>query len=86
MEVKIGNHVFEDSKVLASMLRTGMAKAYDLSAKAREQHDDEAVFLNGVKIKATQEEIREYWRVKLSHPSKVEREIQPGEVVVNPWL
>jgi len=85
MEVKIGNHVFEDSKVLASMLRTGMAKAYDLSARAREQHDDEAVFLNGVKIKATQEEIRAYWKVRLSQASKVGRSIQPGEEVVNIW-
>jgi hypothetical protein len=85
MEVKIGNHVFEDSKVLASMLRTGMAKEYDLSAKAREKHDDESVFLNGVKIKATQEEIRTYWRVRLSQALKMGRPIQPGEEVVNIW-
>jgi len=85
MEVKIGNHIFGNNEMVESMLKTGMARLYDLSPGSREAHDDEAIFLNGKKIKSTPEERKAYWKKILSQPMKVETEIQPGEEVPNPW-
>jgi len=49
---------------------------YDLSAAAREQHDLEAEFnKDGIRIKASREEIWQYWK-RVLEPTKLKEVIE----------
>jgi len=56
---------------LAIYTQANILKEYDLSANAREQHDIEAEFnKDGVRIKASREDILQYWKEILTKPKE----------------
>jgi len=87
MIVKIGRYCFVNKEALESLLKTGLVKEYDFSPEAREKHNKDTIFnKDGIKIKATEEEIKEYWNKKLRE-TKQQKHIKVGkEKVANPWM
>jgi hypothetical protein len=87
MIVHIGRYNFISKEALESLLKTGLVKEYDFSPETREKHDKDTVFnKDRIKIKATEEELREYWSKKLSESTKQQHIVVGKEKVVNPWM
>jgi hypothetical protein len=63
-----------------------LLKQYDFSAEAREEHDKDVIFRDGVKIKSTEEERASYWSSIIQTPRKKLRPISEGEEVANIWI
>lgn len=84
--LNIGIHTFLNQDFLDATLKSMLVKIYDFSAEAREEHDKDAIFKDGVKIKSTEEERLSYWTGIIQTPRKKLRPIGEGEEVANIWI
>lgn len=71
-------------EMLEEYLKVGLFKEYDLARELRDKHDIEAQSRNGVRIKASRDEIAQYWTEELTHKDKVETPIDSE--VPNIWI
>jgi RAB protein geranylgeranyltransferase component A len=51
---------------LEEYIKAGILQAYDLKASTREKHDRMMMYRNNTRIKATPEEIAQYWKDRLA--------------------
>ena len=60
---KIGCYHFPTKEYFEELIKANLLREYDTSPQTREQHDREAIYnKEGVKIKASREEILNYWK------------------------
>lgn len=86
MTIRIGRFNFVSREALDSLVAAKILQPYDVSPEDREKHDIEACFTkDGRKLKATDEELKQYWADLLSKPTIVYKPIRPNDVVPNSW-